>query len=93
MYELNTSSRHKKNNKLRWLAININSNSYPLGVLTAMVIKQKKQGQDCFALPGDSYTESFSRYLFCSSKVSFNGNLGMWLLKDLHFKEKTNSCQ
>ena len=37
VYEVKTSSRHKKNNKLRWLATNINFNSYTLGVLTLMV--------------------------------------------------------
>ena len=39
MYEVKTSSR-EKNNKLRWLATNINFNSYTLGVLTLMAIRK-----------------------------------------------------
>ena len=37
MYEVNTSSRHKKSNKLRWLATDINLNCYTQGVLSLMV--------------------------------------------------------
>ena len=33
MYEVRASSGHKKNNKLRWLASDINLNCYTLGVL------------------------------------------------------------
>ena len=36
MNEAKTSSRHKKNNKLRWLATDINLNFYILGVLSLM---------------------------------------------------------
>ena len=37
VYEVKTSSRHKKNNKLRWLATDINLNCHTLGVLSLMV--------------------------------------------------------
>ena len=40
MYEVKTSSRHKKNNKLRWLATDINLNCYTLGVLSLMHLPQ-----------------------------------------------------
>ena len=43
MYEVKTSSRHKKDNKLRWLATNINFNSYTLGVLTLMLCHSKER--------------------------------------------------
>ena len=37
MYEIKSSSRHEKNNKLRWLATDINLNCYALGVLSLML--------------------------------------------------------
>ena len=40
MYEVKTSSRQKKNNKLRWLATDINLNCYTLGVLSLIVARQ-----------------------------------------------------
>ena len=36
-YEVKTTSRHKKNNELRWLATDMNLNCYTLGVLSLMV--------------------------------------------------------
>ena len=37
MYEVKISSRHKKDKKLRWLATDINLNSYTLGGLSLML--------------------------------------------------------
>ena len=36
VYEVKTSSRHTKNNNLKWLATDINLNCYKLGVLSLM---------------------------------------------------------
>ena len=45
VYEVKTSSRQKKNNKLRWLATDVNFNCYTLGVLSLMVKQKLKTGK------------------------------------------------